>query len=241
MVLPRSSTVAPLLALFVGLVVGSSFQSFRDANVLVYESKQLRSDAPHQSTGNDEILLKASVAEEEGWRSIQVFSGPPKSFTPNMLYSEVRQDAVVLALMRHQPGYFIDLASNDAQFLSNTAALERSYNWTGLCIEPNPKYWYDLAMTRKCQVVAAVVGDIRNEPVDFQMEKEGLGGIIGENFDNQQADDSSRVPSFTVTLLEILKRNNAPNVIDYMSLDIEGAESYVMMHFPFTSVSNHHL
>ena len=62
------------------------------------------------------------------------------------------------------------------------------------------------------------------------------GGIIGDDFDNRAesrflaGEDHLR---FTVTLRHILERFRAPPVMDYLSLDVEGAETFVMESFPF--------
>jgi len=56
-------------------------------------------------------------------------------------------------------------------------------------------------------------------------------GIVGKNFDNHMKYNAT--PYYTVPLVEILEQNNVPTVIDYFSLDVEGAESYVMDDFPF--------
>jgi hypothetical protein len=190
----------------------------------------------------------------DGWTTIQVFKGiPPRQLsdtnneatTPQQFYSQARQDELVVALLRQQPtqqggaarGYFfIDLAANDATLLSNTVALERSYNWTGLCIEPNPLYWYNLTMQRTCQVIGAVVGGTqsssRNEAVYFRMEAGDHGGIAGDGFDNGKRWQKNSQIMYTVPLLEIFQRNNVPKVIDYLSLDVEGAETFIMLGFP---------
>jgi Methyltransferase FkbM domain len=176
----------------------------------------------------------------DGWHSIEVFYGKTEYFEQRIeqleWYSQVNQDIIVSRLLGEKTnGYFIDLASNDATWISNTYALEKKFNWTGLCMEPNPAYWYDLAH-RDCQVVGAVVGEIRNDAVVFQKSFHGaMGGIVGEEFDNH--DENGGEVRYTVPLLEILTRFNAPKIIDYLSLDVEGAESLIMKHFPFDTYS----
>ena len=61
------------------------------------------------------------------------------------------------AYNRSREKFFVDLASNDAVTSSNTLLLEQN-NWRGLCIEPNPIYWYRLASYRTCSVIGAMVG-----------------------------------------------------------------------------------
>ena len=58
-----------------------------------------------------------------------------------------------------------------------------------------------------------------------------FGGIVGKEFNNKKQKDA--VPRYTASLLTILKKFNAPKVIDYLSLDVEGAEEFIMKGFPF--------
>jgi len=175
--------------------------------------------------------------DEEGWKSIQVFYGQKDFLTENIpsnqtWYSQGSQDELIVALFQNKRnGYFIDLAANDAVYLSNTLALERFYGWNGLCVEPNPIYWHNLTF-RECQVIGAVVGQNRMEQVYFRFEAGDHGGIAGEGFNNGKRWQRSSQLKYTVTLLEILERTHAPIQIDYLSLDVEGAESFIMMNFP---------
>jgi Methyltransferase FkbM domain len=176
----------------------------------------------------------------DGWHSIEVFYGKTEyfeqSYPQQEWYAQVNQDIIVSRLLGEKSnGFFLDLAANHAVHISNTYALERNFNWTGLCMEPNPTYWYDLAH-RNCQVVGAVVGEIRNDAVVFQKTTDGAyGGIVGDGFDNHE--ESGGEVRYTVPLFEILNRFKAPKVIDYLSLDVEGAESLIMKHFPFHTYS----
>jgi hypothetical protein len=56
-------------------------------------------------------------------------------------------------------------------------------------------------------------------------------GIIG--FDNpQRLKKKSRI-EYTVTIREIFEKFSVPKVIDYLSLDVEGAELFILGSFPF--------
>ena len=123
----------------------------------------------------------------------------------------------------------MDLAANDAVGLSNTLTLEQMFGWKGLCIEPNPSYMKGY-LHRKCQLVQAVVGPVEDEAVSFKFDNGALGGIVGEGFDNREAGNA---PMYTVSVGKILHDFNAPSLIDYMSLDIEGAEAWAFQTFPW--------
>jgi Methyltransferase FkbM domain len=101
---------------------------------------------------------------------------------------------------------------------------------SGLCIEANPIHWRRLSF-RDCHIVAAVVGRKRMERVKFAID-EGLSGIVNKKFDNHKTSNTD-LSYYTVPLIEIFERKQAPRVIDYLSLDVEGAEYYVLESFPF--------
>ena len=182
--------------------------------------------------------------QNDGWKSIQVFHGsePWPIPTPGQWFSQAKQDEIVVELLHQKrQGFFIDLAANHAIKLSNTLALERNVDWKGICVEANPMYWYDLSKYRTCQIFGAVVGGTRDQEMEFvfpiNVDHKDMavhGGILG--FDNQENDTkfpTKREKIRTVTLLEILERAAAPTAIDYLSLDVEGAESLIMKDFPF--------
>ena len=43
-------------------------------------------------------------------------------------------------LWKNSNGFFIESGAADGVFLSNTLYFELKYNWTGLLVEPNPRY-----------------------------------------------------------------------------------------------------
>jgi hypothetical protein len=71
---------------------------------------------------------------------------------------------------------------------------------------------------RRCQVVGAIVGEVRNDTIVFS-KNGALGGIVGDACDNHDA------------------KGGEVRFIDYLSLDVEGAESLIMKHFPFDEYS----
>lgn len=187
-----------------------------------------------------------------GWKDIHVFYGNRQGLGENKQqssYAQAHQDQVVLQLIQNATKqksksstsyYFIDLAANDAKEYSNTLVLERYPEWNGLCIEPNPIYWYGLSH-RKCTVVAALVGGNDNESQSqppVQVKFRGVyGGIVGKMNDKlanfKKEPEAPRETRYTASLAHVLQKYKVPKMIDYLSLDIEGAEYMVMQHFPF--------
>ncbi|KAL3941820.1 MAG: hypothetical protein SGBAC_003900 [Bacillariaceae sp.] len=184
---------------------------------------------------------------DNGWKQINIFYGDQQHmadvttlskpyYEVNQWFSQYRQDEIVARLLGDKTnGFFVDLASNDAVRISNTYALETNLNWKGICLEPNPVYWGGLAY-RKCEVVAAVVGNETMEEVHFTFPKAKApkGGIVGGQFDNKDEKSNAIQRRYTITLKAIFQRFQAPRVIDYLSLDVEGAEDLVLSSFPFS-------
>jgi FkbM family methyltransferase len=136
-------------------------------------------------------------------------------------------------------GYFLDLAATNGLMENNTYVLEKFFNWNGIAIEANNVFFKKLRKNRNCLCVNEVVSG-REKNVDF-LEAGPTGGIIGETYDNNFSKrkkllDNSKhkiKTKKTVTLEKILDENNAPRVIDYFSLDVEGAETEILKNFNF--------
>lgn len=227
----KSFLVGPLGTSFVflvGLMLGRWH-----ANLAVFN------DFNRGQAGATTSCSTESRSNSIGWHSIAVFYGN-QAHIKEMLpkdkewFSQASQDEVVAKLLGYKRnGFFVDLAANDATELSNTYSLEQRLGWTGLCIEPNPQYWANLTY-RDCQVVAAIVGNERMDEVHFRFDAGDHSGIAGEGFDNGPKFKSKSLRRYTVTLKEILERFNSPKIIDYLSLDVEGAEELIMLNFPLS-------
>jgi Methyltransferase FkbM domain len=168
------------------------------------------------------------------WKPVYIYRGGPVHRLKQRWNGQVEQDKLISLLTKNKTnGYFVDLAANDPEYLSNTISLERHFNWDGLCIEANPSYWNELGRLRSCTVVGAVIGKHANEIVEFSLSGPG-GGIVGANFDNKILKTTSQsVERYTTPLEIIFEQFHVPKVIDYFSLDVEGAENYIMDGFPF--------
>jgi len=173
---------------------------------------------------------------KQGWKTIHAYIGPEReqersSFLSN---SQVHQDLVINSMF-HSKGFFVDLAANDYKAFSNTYSLETFAGWSGICIEPNSKYWEGL-LKRQCTVISAVVSEVKNEVIDFITSTGVLGGIIADDTDNKVVKKGSVVKQYyTIDLFEIFKQFSVPETIHYISLDVEGAEERIFKSFPFES------
>ena len=101
--------------------------------------------------------------------------------------------------------------------------MEKFYGWTGLCIEPNPETFVDLQKNRKCLCCNALVAGVSGSSVNFVICNasamlSGTAGVLNNGIQGRV------VPMVTYTLTEILDKANAPNIIEFLSLDTEGTE-----------------
>jgi len=143
------------------------------------------------------------------------------------------QDMLILEVFNDKSnGYFVDLAANDWSHLSNSFVLEYYNKWRGVCIEPDPSYLIGLLSHRKCAIFVNPVSSSNGDKIKFNFAGP-FGGIVGNDFDNKHVGRSA-IDLYTITLTSVLDFVNAPTVIDYMSLDVEGAEWHVMSSFNFT-------
>jgi hypothetical protein len=194
---------------------GTNNSGWNEIHVFVGDNDELR----------EEQMVRASAIPRPYYYFTATTTGRRRSW-----FSQVRQDELVAALLRYQRcGYFVDLAANDAVRISNTLALERDYDWSGLAIEPNPIYWAGLVHRPRARIVAAVVAgqqrDVR--AFRFPQEKPPQGGLVLDSVignshrknNRQEASSTSNVVDQdeeiqmqpTVSLAEILDRYKAPN------------------------------
>ena len=128
-------------------------------------------------------------------------------------------------------GYFIDLGAHDGIYLSNTYILECKYDWRGICVEANPASFTLLKKNRQAVCINACL-DGKEGFVDFA--KRGLmGGIIAPDKFNKDGESCEVFRVKTKTLNNLLKEIDTPHEVDYLSIDIEGAEESVLKDFNF--------
>ena len=134
-----------------------------------------------------------------------------------MYYSQSNQDKWVVEFLKSKKnGYFIDLGAYDGIQTSNTYYMEKNLEWDGLCVEANPSVYQSLIKNRRVKNVNVALTD-----------------YVGECFflNDKISSTGTKVPCDTLN--NILRNNNCPKNIDYISIDIEGHEYIVLKDFNF--------
>lgn len=133
-----------------------------------------------------------------------------------MWYSQSGQDEwVYKTLNEKQDGFYIDVGAYDGIESSNTYALEL-IGWKGVCIEANTDAFNRLRQARGSININMAVNHYK-----------GICAFAGDRI----ALDGSAVQCDILT--NILDANGCPEVIDYLSIDIEGKEYDVLRAFDF--------
>ena len=147
--------------------------------------------------------------------------------------SQIAQDAWVHSVLGDkQNGFFVELGAYDGIYISNTLFFERQLGWNGICIEPNDKHFEELRKNRNCHVSNGLVYSEAGIEKEFSLI--GTGSGIVDGYTNPNAIHTNIIQKITTTLADILDSFNAPKIIDYLSLDVEGHEYDILSTFPFS-------
>ncbi len=156
-------------------------------------------------------------------------------------FSQKGQDRWIIdeVLKEKRRGFFVELGAGNGRTHSNTYLLERDYDWHGVLIEANPKYASDICTNRTCTFVPCCVDGHLEECNFFCFGY--LGGIIADDTDYNSQNRSSLIDRHPDKILrvrpqlleDVLDSVAAPHHINYLSLDVEGAEHRILSSFPF--------
>ena len=134
-------------------------------------------------------------------------------------------------------GFFVEVGAGHPTRLSNTFKLERDFCWNGICIEPSDEFFPLFSQWRDCIAVQAVVLDTEK---DVRYNQISFGSWVTDH--HKAPGKVGPKPELTRivrsrTLTSILDEHNAPGVIDFMSVDVEGAEYWVFKGLDFSKYS----
>lgn len=154
-------------------------------------------------------------------------------------------------LLPHRNGFYVELGANDGALASNSYYFELRKDWKGILIEPSPNLYLSCLKRRgeKNSVFcnACVPFDyldpyVKMKYSDSMTISENLELDIGDKQQFIQSGDKYLQPgeknfefgAKAVTLNSLLFAANAPKLIDFISLDVEGAELPVLQGVDFS-------
>jgi len=154
-------------------------------------------------------------------------------------YSQIGQDLKVIEFYKQKKnGFFVEIGASDGLNISNTYLLEKSFDWKGICVEPIPKNYNNLINNRKNSICCdKAVYNESNLIVEFDIANnfDLLSGISSNIDCHTKAVNANKtsIKVTTISLNDLLDKNNAPNFIEYLSLDTEGSEYEILKTFNF--------
>lgn len=152
--------------------------------------------------------------------------------------SQLKQDVFVLLQTGFKTnGFFVEFGATNGVELSNTHLLEKEFGWNGILAEPAICWHDDLVKNRTASICTKCVWRNSGELLTFNMVSDAELSTIAE-FNNRDNHSKSRSNGScyqveTISLLDLLMLNNAPENIDYLSIDTEGSEFEILMAFDF--------
>ena len=154
-------------------------------------------------------------------------------------YSQGGQDIYVTRILKEKrDGYFVEIGANNGYTMSNTYLLEKNYGWKGICVEATPYKITELTNNRPNAIcISNAVHSESNLELDFTINMFDILNVITEyaeiavDFLNQSGEI---IKVNTRSLTDILNENNAPENIDYLSIDTNGSEYKVLEGIDFS-------
>ncbi|MCB1671549.1 MAG: FkbM family methyltransferase [Gammaproteobacteria bacterium] len=151
------------------------------------------------------------------------------------------QDLIAYLYFHGKPnGFFVDIGAYDGVEISNTWLLEQ-LGWSGICIEPIPEIFALLDRNRNCSKYNVAVSSLAAGEAGFVKvsERLGLSGLqqqmperIRKGLEKQGL-ELEQVTVKTMTFGEIMRNHPQVGLVDFLSIDVEGAELDVLESIDF--------
>jgi FkbM family methyltransferase len=168
-----------------------------------------------------------------------------KTFGKHTYTGEYSQDRIAyLYFKRKTDGFFIDIGAHDGISGNNTYIFEQ-IGWKGICIEPQPDIFRQLQKNRKCDIYNAAIYTQSSDGLEFAKINNadflsGLSVILSDNRKELLEKESNQVEYIKVKTMmfdDIMKTYPSVRYIDFMSLDVEGAELNILQTINFERYS----
>ena len=148
---------------------------------------------------------------------------------------------ILLHLNFKKKGYFVEFGGGNGVINSNTHLMEKEFGWNGIISEPGKVYYPDILNNRNCHVEKLCVwskNDAELTLVEAPKEIDpGMSSILDYAYDDKFAYVRKKGKKYqvrSITLIDLLKKYNAPKIIDYISIDTEGSEYEILKNFDFS-------
>jgi len=159
-------------------------------------------------------------------------------------------DKQMLDFINYRDGFFVEIGAGDGVYLSNTYYFEKNLGWRGILVDPVLHHHLNCLTNRPRSIAyLCAATNFENNSDYIKLNYGGYStlsqGVQSDINDAQQhLDDAANylplrnagvefiAPLRTMT--QILDSSNAPKVIDFFSLDVEGNELEVLQGIDFS-------
>lgn len=143
--------------------------------------------------------------------------------------AHLRQDILAAAMTGFKRGgFFIEYGATNGVELNNTLMLENELGWTGILAEPARMWHSDLKANRHCTIETRCVWRASGETLRFTEAPRGENSGISSYVSTTRKLRGNSYDVTTISLNDLLAEHNAPDVVDYMSVDTEGSEFEIL-------------
>lgn len=165
-------------------------------------------------------------------------------------FSRFGIDKKLEQLLPHREGYYVELGANDGALASNSYYFELKKGWRGVLIEPAPNLYLSCLKRRgdnnhvfcnACVPFGYSENYVSMRYADSMTVSDGLS-LDFDDSDTFVESGMKHLPegenifefgAKSATLTSLLNAANSPAVIDFLSLDVEGAELAVLQGIDF--------
>lgn len=121
-------------------------------------------------------------------------------------------------------GFYVEIGALDGVVNSQSFIFEKEFKWNGIVVEPNPVWHENLEIYRKCNISKSAISNKKGKALFECREIAAFSGLVSNTSEIRASDITNEIEVETITLIDLLDRYNSPNVIDWVSIDTEGAE-----------------
>jgi len=152
--------------------------------------------------------------------------------------SQLGQDIFVLSELEFKrDGFFVDFGATDGFHGSNSYLLEKDFGWRGIVAEPARGWHAELMRNRICSIETSCVWSESNRELAFVEAINGefstIDAFKSADYHDRARKNGRKYKVNTISLMDLLKKYNAPQKIDLLSIDTEGSEFEILKSFDF--------
>lgn len=152
--------------------------------------------------------------------------------------SQLGQDLFVLYQLQYKSaGYFVEFGATNGISHSNSYLLEKEFDWSGILAEPARVWHRELSVNRTAHIERKCVWSHSDQKLIFNEtsipEISTISSFSDTDMHGENRKSGKKYEVNTISLNELLEKYDAPETMDYLSIDTEGSELDILKNFDF--------